>query len=634
MTGSGREESANAPRAEATNSGDRARVWVLEQTLWKRLSEAAETGAFADAWLALQCRKIPGVVRGVVVLGSADDGPFAPVAYWPEGQAGTPRLSSVAEQAMAERQGVVHGHQTEQQSADGPSAAIAYPVLVDEQLHGVVALELDSDDGLQLRDAMRQLQWGATWLRERLRQELGEAQEQVLDRTTSALDLVATALQEERFAAACQAAVTELARRTSCDRVSVGFVVRGHSTVAKISHSAQFGKRMNLVRMLGSAMDEAIDQQVVVLYPAGEADDVIVNRAHAELAHAHGSGNILTVPMFVQDRFVGALTFERPAARPFDQAAVDLLDCVVAVIGPILEEKRCNDRWIGVKLGESLARQARRLLGPGHIARKLAVAGALAVVLFFYFAVADYRVTAVAAIEGLVQRSVVASFDGFVRLAPVRAGDTVEQGQLLAALDDRDLALERLRWVTERQRRVYEYAQALGARQRAETNIAKTHIEQAEAQIRLIDKQLERAKLHAPFDGLVVAGDLSQSIGAAVRRGEVLFQIAPLAAYRVILWVDEGEIAQVEIGQRGHLVAAALPHESYPFVVETITPVAEAREGRNVFRVEAKLAEAPLRLRPGMKGVGKIEIERRRLIWIWTRPLLDWLRLWTWRWLP
>jgi hypothetical protein len=33
-----------------------------------------------------------------------------------------------------------------------------------------------------------------------------------------------------------------------------------------------------------------------------------------------------------------------------------------------------------------------------------------------------------------------------------------------------------------------------------------------------------------------------------------------------------------------------------------------------------------------MHGVAKIDIDRRRTIWIWTRSFLDWARLMLWRW--
>ena len=55
---------------------------------------------------------------------------------------------------------------------------------------------------------------------------------------------------------------------------------------------------------------------------------------------------------------------------------------------------------------------------------------------------------------------------------------------------------------------------------------------------------------------------------------------------------------------------------------------------RNYFRVEAQLQSEAGRLRPGMEGVGKISVEERKLIWIWTRSLVDWVHLMAWSWLP
>jgi hypothetical protein len=78
----------------------------------------------------------------------------------------------------------------------------------------------------------------------------------------------------------------------------------------------------------------------------------------------------------------------------------------------------------------------------------------------------------------------------------------------------------------------------------------------------------------------------------------------------------------------------AAPDDAVPFTVEKIVPVSAAKEGRNVFRVEARVDAAPERLRPGMEGVAKIEIDRRRVAAIWTRSALDWARLALWTWAP
>ena len=40
------------------------------------------------------------------------------------------------------------------------------------------------------------------------------------------------------------------------------------------------------------------------------------------------------------------------------------------------------------------------------------------------------------------------------------------------------------------------------------------------------------------------------------------------------------------------------------------------------------------RVRPGMEGIGKIEVNQRRLISIYTRDLVNWAKLWLWTWWP
>jgi hypothetical protein len=35
-----------------------------------------------------------------------------------------------------------------------------------------------------------------------------------------------------------------------------------------------------------------------------------------------------------------------------------------------------------------------------------------------------------------------------------------------------------------------------------------------------------------------------------------------------------------------------------------------------------------------MEGAGKIEVDRRSLVWIWTHQIVDWMRLAAWSWLP
>ena len=603
-------------------------VTLLEQALWRDLTGAEDERRFGEAWLALTCRVMTGANAGVLVLARGTGSTLSPVARFPAGSTGDTALLATAQLAVTERRGVLQPHAGPQQPL-----RLAYPILIEEQLVGAVAVEVAAAVTHDSRQAMRQLQWAVAWVRDFLRRRRSGAEQQAAERMGLALDLLAGALEEERFSSACRAAATELATRLGCSRVSFGFLHRGESEIESISHSAQFGKRMNLVRLLAEAMDEAIDQHAVVLFPPPGGEHSSLTHAHAALAAGDAAGHVLTIPLFVKDRFIGAVTFERGATEPFDQATVDLAEAVVSILAPALADKRANDRWLVGKCIDALVEETRAVLGPGHIGRKLALTGAVAVLAFCYLARGEYRIVADGKVEGAEQRSIVAPFDGYISEAPARAGNSVHKGDLLVALDDRDLLLERLRWVTERQQHLYEYDKALSANQRADALRDKSELDEADAQIRLAEAELARSRMTAPFDGLILSGDLTQSIGAAVRRGDVLFQIAPLKDYRVQLLVDESQIADVAPGETGELVAAALPDTEFPFTVDRVTPVANAQEGHNYFAVDGHLTRISERLRPGMDGVGKINVGKRRLAWVWFRSLIHWLRISTWSWL-
>ncbi|MEO1639793.1 MAG: HlyD family efflux transporter periplasmic adaptor subunit [Pseudomonadota bacterium] len=540
-----------------------------------------------------------------------------------------PGLISAAEGAVKEGRAVMRGPARGQKLS-----AIALPIMVDGKAHGVLGVEQLSGDQAALRGTLRQLQWGGAWMRDIARSAVaGEARAQYA-RAVEALNAIVGVAERRGFVTAATAAVTDLANRFDCDRVSLGFRRFRNSKIRAVSHSAQFSQRMSMMRMLAAAQDEAIDQRATVLWPDEGIEGVVITHAHQRFSEKHGSANVFTAPLYATDKFVGALTFERPEDKPFNQDDLDMLEAVTTVLAPILEEKRLNDRWLITKLFAIIGRQLADLLGPGKLARKTIAAVFVGLVVFFYFARTTDQVGATATVLGAQQRSIVAPFEGFVAAAPVRAGDVINQGDLMVQLDDRELALERLRLVTQRQREQFEYDRAVAERNRAEARIKLNQIEQVDAQVALIDEQLARTTLTAPFDGLVIAGDLSQSIGSAVERGEPLFTLAPEGQFRVEVEVDERRITDVEVGQTGQLRVTALPDQSLPIEISKITPVANYGEGQTTFTVEAVLIGDVSALRPGMEGAARIDITERRLIGVWTQPIADWFRLQWWKFWP
>jgi len=389
---------------------------------------------------------------------------------------------------------------------------------------------------------------------------------------------------------------------------------------------------MNLIRAIGTAMDEALDQRSIVSLPQHGAQ-VLVTRDHAVLSRTYGSGSVLSVPFKAGEQCSGAFTFEWPRDRPIDTDTVELCQAVVALSSRVLEAKRLNDRHLPGRIKDVAREELEKLLGPRHFGRKLSAILLIAAVAFFSFASGDYRVGANASLEGSIRRVLVAPYDGYVVNAAHRAGDVVAAGAVLATLDDRDLRLEYYKWASQRAQYAKQYQEAVAKHDRAQASIVLAQVQQAEAQMKLLGEQLARTRISAPFEGLVVSGDLSQSLGTSVKRGQVLFEVSPLDAYRVVLEVDEGEIASVMAGQKGSLLLTSIPGEVFPLTVHHLTPIVVSREGRSHFRVEASLERKSERMRPGMEGVAKIEIGRRKLFWIGTHKLFDWVRLTLWSWL-
>jgi len=134
----------------------------------------------------------------------------------------------------------------------------------------------------------------------------------------------------------------------------------------------------------------------------------------------------------------------------------------------------------------------------------------------------------------------------------------------------------------------------------------------------------------APFDGVIVEGNLEQALGSPVERGQVLLKLAPLNDYRITLKIDDRDIAWVNTSQTGQLALASLPGELMNFTIKNITPVSIPEGGRNYFKVEAQLEQKNPLLRPGMHGIAKIEVGQRKLVWIWFHRLTDWLRYRIW----
>jgi RND family efflux transporter MFP subunit len=580
-----------------------------------------------QSWLELQRRFIPGVLRAVVLFGNPDTGPFQPAAAWPDASASTAGLSNAAASALQKKSVVGRTRESAPEALQQQGDIVAVPILRAEQLVGAVAMEIKSCTSEQRRMVVRHIMTNLAWLELMIDGSSAAGDSQPL----AILDLVAASVEHTHYEAAANSAVTRFATHLGCDRVSLGFVREGRTEVRTMSGTSALNPKMKLTRAVGATMDEAIGQDATIAFPAEDSKSHYATRYHEELVKADG-GAVCTIPIVHDAELVGAVTLEQ--GHPFDARTLALCETVVSLVGPVLYEKYLQDRWFGAKIYQALADQIGKFAAPGHLLLKTGVGAAICVAAFLAVAEGNFRVTADAMLEGTVQRIVVSPVDGYIKEALVRAGDIVEEGQMLARLDDKDLELELLEWTSEKTKLQREYRQAMAELDSTRVSILKAQLEQANARLALTAENLARTRVTSPMQGIIIAGDLSQSLGTPVERGDTLFEVAPLDSYRVMLKVDERDVRRLSLGQQGRLALVGFPAEPLPFLVERITPIATADDGRNFFTVEAALEHQPDRLRPGMEGVGKIDIGQRRLLWIWSHNLVDWLRLWAWAWTP
>lgn len=448
-------------------------------------------------------------------------------------------------------------------------------------------------------------------------------------------ELVAGSIENADFLACATAFVEALSVQFGCDRACLGTVDKNSLEVCVVSQTAQFDRHSALLRAISDAMEEAKDQEASITFPGNTNNKpLLFTQAHEALSKINGECCICSVPLPHGSRVIGIITLERARSNPFSSHELRVLEITATLMGPLLDLKRLNQQSLGKKIAQAAAAALQSFVGARYYRAKLGLVLVMAAVSFLSSYETAFRITGESRLEGSVERAVIAPIDGYIAETFVRPGDVVGEGQVLARLDDKELVLKKTQWSAELQRLDKEFSSALAKKDRTEVAILSAKKEQILAQSDLVAEELSRLRISAPFEAVVLEGDLSKSLRAPVRRGEVLFTIAPRSGYRIILKILDGDIAYIKPGQSGHLTLSSFPGEALPLVVQTVTPVSTPGDGANYFRVEASLATPDSRLKPGMEGIAKIDIGEANVAWVLTRKLTEWVQLAVWQYMP
>jgi multidrug efflux pump subunit AcrA (membrane-fusion protein) len=316
-----------------------------------------------------------------------------------------------------------------------------------------------------------------------------------------------------------------------------------------------------------------------------------------------------------------------------------------------------HDKWFGAKLAAGARKGVAAVVGPKHTWLKVAAVAVLGLAAFGVFAYGTYKVDAPFTLDVLEKQVVSAPYDSFIETVAVEPGDVVVSAQTAALLDTINalpgplarplgaalppttlatLHTEDLR--SRRAEAVARRAQALKEEDMyrrepdkvAESQLAGKRAEEAQAQIDYFDHQIAQAAITAPFDGVVLSGELKQKLNAAVKQGDQLFEIAPIESLRAVLSVPEDQIAEVTLGAAGELATTSYPDQRIPFTVEWIKPVADVVKDKNVYKVRVVLSDVKPWMKPGMEGVAKIHIRQARWGWLVTHRVVKWVQMKLW----
>ncbi len=445
------------------------------------------------------------------------------------------------------------------------------------------------------------------------------------------LQVLAEFSTEQRLDRALIATANTIKSHLQCTRVSFGVLTGSRLKVAAISQQATVEERTSETELIQAAMRECSEQDELLNLSSAQAGDAAL-QAHRLLAAGRQDRQIVSVPLCHAGQCVAVLCLERDSQIDMAPLTLQLISQISQLLAPLVAVRQAAERSLPDHARQSVKQSLGVTLAPRYMKLKLLALLAVGVLAAAAMVEAPYRVKAAAELVPLQRRVVSAPRDGYIQSVNSGAGDRVNIGEPLMQLDSGELLVEQSRWQSELASTANELRAAMASGDRRKMAMLKADANKFRAQLTLLDTKLSRSTVRAPVAGVIVSGDLSQMVGAPVKRGETLVELAPPEGYEVHLMVDEKDVSRVSPGDQGRLSLKALPGNPIQFTVSAIHPVGQPENGMNRFRVEASLIQPDAALRPGQTGIGKIEVGSASLLWNWTHEFGDWFRQKRWEW--
>lgn len=226
-----------------------------------------------------------------------------------------------------------------------------------------------------------------------------------------------------------------------------------------------------------------------------------------------------------------------------------------------------------------------------------------------------YQIWTDCEVQPTSKQFVCAPFDTKIKECFVEPGDYLEAGQPVAQLDSSEIQLE-LAEVTADYHRVSKKRDGfVASHDSGEAGLAHHETEMLRAKNDLLKHRAENLELKSPIAGVVIAGDLKDSIGMPVQQGQSLFEIAPLTAFTIDIFIPQSDVRYAKKGMPVRVGLDAFPFKTWKGIVHRIHPASEIHGQNNVFVATVKIEDDAQQLRPGMQGSATISSVWRPIWW-------------------
>ena len=219
---------------------------------------------------------------------------------------------------------------------------------------------------------------------------------------------------------------------------------------------------------------------------------------------------------------------------------------------------------------------------------------------------------AVGTIEAIDEITVVSEIDARVVSLPFDEGTYIKKGDLIAQLDDSQLAAEvaRTEALYDQSKASYNRVKSIveqnvGTPQNLDDALAALKV--AEANLELAKTRLSKTKIVAPFDGIV--GARKVSVGTFLRTGQEITQLANLDQIRVSFSVPERFLGQLKRNAEVTVYSSVYPGYEVKGKIIAIEPILDS-ETRNV-QVVAKVFNPGRKFHPGMSANVAVVLNER-----------------------